>query len=63
MRATGTKAKLTGALAAWRANAHQIAAFLAEANPKAWPLGDMTSIMDPHLALTTNEAVAHLEGH
>jgi hypothetical protein len=59
----GNKAKLTGALAAWRANAHQIAAFLARANPKAWPLGDMTSMMDTHLALTTNEAVAHLEGH
>jgi len=57
----GNKAKLTRALAAWRANAHQIAAFLAKANPKAWPLGDMTSMMDTHLALTTNEAVAHLE--
>jgi hypothetical protein len=57
----GNKAKLTQALANWRANAHQIAAFLAKANPKAWPLGDMTSMMDTHLALTTNEAVAHLE--
>ena len=58
----GNKAKLTRALATWRANAHQIAAFLAKANPKAWPLADMTSMMDTHLALTTNEAVAHLEG-
>jgi hypothetical protein len=57
----GKKAKLAKALATWRANAHQIAAFLAKANPKAWPLGDMTSMMDTHLALTTNEAVAHLE--
>ena len=57
----GNKAKLTQALAAWRTNAHQIAAFLAKANPKAWPLADMTSMMDTHLALTTNEAVAHLE--
>jgi hypothetical protein len=57
----GKKAKLTTALATWRANAHQIAAFLAKANPKAWPLADMTSMMDTHLVLTTNEAVAHLE--
>jgi hypothetical protein len=58
----GNKGKLATALATWRANAHQIAAFLAKANPKAWPLGDMTSMMETHLALTTNEAVAHLEG-
>jgi hypothetical protein len=58
----GNKAKLTKALATWRANAHQIVAFLATANPEAWPLGDMTAMMDTHLALTTNEAVAHLEG-
>ena len=57
----GNKAKLAQALATWRANAHQIAAFLAKANPKAWPLGEMTSMMNTHLALTTNEAVAHLE--
>jgi hypothetical protein len=57
----GNKARLATALATWRANAHQIAAFLAKANPEAWPLSDMTSMMDTHLALTTNEAVAHLE--
>jgi hypothetical protein len=57
----GNKAKLTKALAAWHANAHQIAAFLAKANPDAWPLGETTLMMDTHLALTTNEAVAHLE--
>jgi len=58
----GNKAKLARALATWRANAHQIAAFLSKANPKAWPVGEMTSMMDTHLALTANEAVAHLEG-
>jgi hypothetical protein len=58
----GNKAKLAAALATWHANAHQIAAFLAKANPQAWPLGDMTSMMDTHLALTTKEAVNHLEG-
>jgi hypothetical protein len=58
----GNKARLSNALATWRANAHRIAAFLATANPKAWPVGDMTSMMDTHLALTTNEAVAHLQG-
>jgi hypothetical protein len=58
----GNKAKLSAALAAWHVNAHQIAAFLAKANPKAWRLAAMTSMMDRHLALTTKEAVAHLEG-
>lgn len=58
----GNEAKLTKALSTWRANAHQIAAFLAKANPNAWPLVQMTSMMDTHLALTTKEAVAHLEG-
>jgi hypothetical protein len=58
----GNNAKLSNALATWRGNAHEIAAFLAKANPKAWPVGAMTSMMDTHLALTTSEAVAHLQG-
>jgi hypothetical protein len=59
----GDKAKLTRALNAWYANANQIAAFLNKANPHEWSLPMMTSMMRAHLALTTNEAVARLQGH
>ena len=58
----GQKAKLATALKAWYANAHQIAAFLAKANPKSWPAPAMTKMMNTHLRLTTNEAAAHLKG-
>jgi hypothetical protein len=59
----GDKAKLTQALAAWYANANQIAAFLSRANPHSWPLPMMRTMMKQHLALTTNEAVARLQGN
>jgi len=58
----GNKTQLSTALDAWYANAHQIAAFLAKANPASWPLHATTMMMDHHLALTTEEAVAHLKG-
>jgi hypothetical protein len=57
----GDKAKLTQAMKTWSANARQIAAFLSKANPQAWPLAATNSMMATHLALTTQEAVAHLE--
>ena len=57
----GNKAKLTQALNTWYANGRQIAAFLSKANPKAWPRAATSSMMATHLALTTQEAVAHLE--
>ena len=50
------------ASAAWYANADQIAAFLATANPRAWSLDMMTSMMHDHLDLTLDEAVARLTG-
>jgi hypothetical protein len=59
----GDKPALTKALAAWYANANQIAAFLNKANPQQWSLPMMTSMMKRHLALTTDEAVARLQGH
>ena len=59
----GDKAKLGETLAAWYANAHQIAAFLSKANPQSWPLSMTDSMMKRHLALTTAEAVARLQGH
>jgi len=58
----GDKAKLTPALNAWAANANQIARFLSKANPDSWPLAMTTKMMEDHLALTTEEAVARLQG-
>ena len=59
----GDKAKLTQALNAWYANAHQIAAFLSKANPHNWRLAMTDKMMKQHLTLTTNEAVARLQGN
>ena len=58
----GDKTKLAGALDAWYANAQQIARFLNKANPRNWPLPMMSSMMRQHLALTTKEATARLQG-
>ena len=43
----------------WHANAADIATFLSGANPN-WPRGAVLSMMNEHLALTTQEAVARL---
>jgi hypothetical protein len=58
----GDGAKLASAQAAWQANADRIAAFLNVANPDAWKLGAMRSMLREHLRLTTAEAVARLQG-
>ncbi|HTM23079.1 MAG TPA: hypothetical protein VL172_21310 [Kofleriaceae bacterium] len=55
----GDKAKLDAANTRWHANADEIAAFLAKANP-AWHLDDMKAMMKDHLDLTTAEAVARI---
>ena len=57
----GNKTKLKQALNTWYANGRQIATFLSKANPTAWPRAATSSMMAAHLALTTQEAVAHLE--
>jgi hypothetical protein len=57
----GDKAKLGTALKNWYANAGQIAAFLSAANPGSWPRAATTEMMNTHLKLTTNEAVAVLK--
>ena len=59
---SGDKAKLTKALDVWYANGNQIARFLAKANPASWPLPMTTKMMKDHLDLTTEEAVARLQG-
>jgi hypothetical protein len=50
---------LTEADERWHANARDIAQFLSGANP-AWPLDMMTNMLNTHLKLTTDEAVARI---
>jgi hypothetical protein len=58
----GDVAKLADAQTRWRSNADEIAALLASVNPRFWKLGAMKSEMRQHLALTTQEVVARLQG-
>jgi len=58
----GDQAALADAQARWTANADEIAGFLASANPRAWKLDEMKAMLQEHLRLTTNEAVARLQG-
>jgi len=58
----GNKAKLASAQAAWSANANGIAAFLAKANPHSWKRAALAAMLAEHLRLTTQEAVARLQG-
>lgn len=58
----GDQTALDDALSRWDANAVDIATFLNAANPEHWPRDEMTAMMREHLALTTQEAVARLNG-
>jgi hypothetical protein len=58
----GDTAAVDAASKRWYANGDEIAAFLNGANPDAWPLADMQSMMKAHLDDTLAEAVAHLKG-
>jgi hypothetical protein len=58
----GDAAKLADAQERWRANADDIAAVLNGVNPVFWKLQALEHMLDEHLALTTQEAVARLEG-
>ena len=58
----GDAAKLADAQARWAKNAEDIAALLSSANPHNWKLSTMKAEMHMHLKLTTDEAVAHLQG-
>jgi hypothetical protein len=58
----GDSSAVADASARWHANADDIATFLANANPKQWPLADMKAMMKDHLDLTLKEAVARLDG-
>jgi hypothetical protein len=59
---TGDATKLADAQESWLANADQIAGLLHSVNPRYWPLDVMKAEMHTHLELTTEEAVAHLQG-
>ena len=54
---------LQDAIARWEANGRDIAAFLNAANPRSWPLAEMEAMMQDHLDLTLEEAVARLNGN
>ncbi len=59
----GDSARLADAQARWVKNADEIAAVLHSVNPRYWPLGEMKAEMHRHLDLTTQEAVARLQGN
>lgn len=56
------QAALETAKTAWYTNGDEVAAFLASANPKAWPLDASKTMMREHLDLTLTEAVNQLQG-
>jgi hypothetical protein len=58
----GDTAKFNAAKTRWYANADEIAAFLAGANPRNWPPAEMKTMMRSHLDLTLEEAAARLKG-
>ncbi len=60
---SGDAAELADAQARWQANADDIAGVLASVNPRFWPLATMKAEMRMHLDLTTQEAVARIQGN
>ncbi len=58
----GNSAGQTAEDGRWRQNADEIATFLSAANPH-WPKADLLRMLNDHLNLTTQEAVARLQGN
>jgi hypothetical protein len=58
----GDEAKLAEAQARWAKNGDDIAEVLASVNPRHWKLAVMKTELRTHLRLTTEEAVARLQG-
>jgi hypothetical protein len=59
----GDQAALADAQARWERNADDIAAVLNSVNPRHWKLAKMKAELHKHLKLTTEEAVARLQGN
>jgi hypothetical protein len=59
----GDAATLADAQARWQQNADVIAGVLASVNPRFWKLETMKEEMRTHLDLTTEEAVARIQGN
>jgi hypothetical protein len=59
----GNAAKLADAQARWAQNGDDIAKVLASVNPRFWKLAKMKAELRTHLRLTTDEAVARLQGN
>jgi hypothetical protein len=59
----GDRTAVAEAQSRWTANADEIAAFLAGANPRFCDLDEMKARLDEHLRLTTDEALARLQGN
>jgi len=57
----GDQTKVADADRRWHANANDIATFLSGANPN-WPKATVLAMLNQHLALTTSEATARLQG-
>jgi hypothetical protein len=60
---SGDAAKLADAQARWARNGDDIAAVLNSVNPRNWKLAAMKAELRMHLKLTTEEAVARLNGN
>lgn len=59
----GDSAKLAEAQARWARNGDDIAAVLHSVNPRVWKLATLKAELAKHLRLTTDEAVARLQGN
>ncbi len=58
----GNAADYKAALADWQINGDDLAAFFNTANPENWKLAEWKDMMETHLDLTSEEAVARLRG-
>jgi hypothetical protein len=58
----GDETAVADAQSRWTANADEIAAFLASANPRSWDVDEMKTMLHEHLRLTANEAIARIQG-